>query len=238
MPPHDPSLVILSTTIAILGAFTSCVLTSNLLYVTPGEARLRVIMTALALGGSIWAAQFVGLLSIRAPLNFGLRPEFLAASGLAAILGSAGSLTAGGLRGAPNRFPVSVGILGLGLAATNFFGLAAITGGALTLSWFLAAIAIAVCFQVAGLALWFMLKPRGLVVTLLGALALGLALAATHYITAASADDLERTLLALPPDTIGLSERYLAWSATIMMYLICSICLCIFVVMQFREEIR
>jgi NO-binding membrane sensor protein with MHYT domain len=195
-------------------------------------------MTSLALSGSIWAVQFVGLLSIKAPLNWSLRPEFIIASGLAAVLGSAGSLAIASFRGAPNRFPLAVGVLGFGLSATNFLGLAAVTAGTMMLSWFLALIAVAICFQVAGLALWFMLKQRGLVMTLLGAVAFGLALAATHYITAASASDLEQTLLALPPDTIGLSERYLAWSATIMMYLICSICLCIFVVMQFREEIR
>jgi NO-binding membrane sensor protein with MHYT domain len=238
MLPHDPSLVILSATIAILGAFTACVLTSNLLYVSQGEARLRVVMASAALGSTLWATQFVGLLAINTPVNWNLRPEFIAASGLAALLGSAGALILAGLGRAANRFPIAVAIFGLGVTATNYFGLAAATAGTLMISWFLAAMAIAICFQVAGLSLWFMLKRRGLVVTLLGALVCGLALSATHYVTAASTPHLEETLLALPPDVMGLSERYLAWSTTIIMYLICSICLCVFVVMQFREEIR
>lgn len=239
MLPHDPSLVILSMTIAILGGFTASVLTSGVLSLDPSEARLRIIMAIIALGGSIWATHFVGLLAIQAPINWSWNPGLIAASGLAAIISSSVSLLLVDKSGlsAP-RFPIAVLVLGFGIAATHYFGLLGITGSSLSLSWFLVLIAIAIAVQVAGLGLWFLFKPRRVVVTFFGAVALGLGLAATHYAVIASANDLEQTLRALPPDLTGLSERYLAWSATIMMYLICSICLCIFVIMQFREEIR
>ncbi len=239
MISHDPSLVILSLTIAILGAFTASVLTSGLLSLNPSEARLRLIMATLSLGGSVWATHFVGLLAITLPVNFGLNPALVAASAFAALVSTAVALFLVGYTGlAAPRFPAAVIIFGVGLWATHYFGLGAIAGGGLTLSWFLAVMALVVCLQFAGFALWFLLKRRGVTRTLLGAMIFGCALTATHYMAVASAPDLETALLAVPPDAAALSERYLAWSATIMMYLICSICLCIFVIMQFREEIQ
>lgn len=239
MPSHDMSLVILSLTIAILGSFTASVLTAGLLSLSRDDARLRLIMATLALGGSLWATHFVGIIAVQAPINWNWNPGLIAASGVVAFVSTAVSLFLVGYTGAkPPRFPLAVIIFGLGIAATHYLGLSAITGEGLTLSWFLVAITVAVCIQVAGLGLWFLVTRRSVAVTLLGAVALGLALTATHYMAVASTSGLEQTLTALPPDTSGISERYLAWSATIMMYLICSICLCIFVIIQFRDEMR
>jgi diguanylate cyclase len=240
MIPHDPSLVILSTTIAILGAFTACVTTSNLATLGRSESRLRLIMASLTLGGSLWAVHFVGLLALEVPINFAQNPLLLTMSAVVAFSGVAIALFlvrgSGSTAGA--RLPVSVAILGITIAATHYFGIAAIAGRGLHLSWFLTLISIAVSIQVAGITLWFLFQPRGVVLTLIGAIGLGLCLSATHYLSIASAEGFEQTLLSLPPYDSGISERYLAWSATIMMYLLCSICLCVFVVMQFRDEIE
>ena len=84
----------------------------------------------------------------------------------------------------------------------------------------------------------FLASQRGVILTLIGAIWLGLSLTATHYLAVASTLGLEQTLLLIPQDPDRISERYLAWAATIIMYLICSICLIIFVIMQFREELE
>ncbi len=73
MIAHDPSLVILSITIAILGTFTASVMTSNVGALSRGEGRMRIVMAALTLGGCIWAMNFVGLLSMEVPVNLDLR---------------------------------------------------------------------------------------------------------------------------------------------------------------------
>lgn len=239
MITHDPSLVILSTTIAILGAFTACVTTSNLSVLGRSESRLRLVMASLTLGGSIWAMHFVGLLALEVPINFTNNPLLLAMSAAVAFSGAAIALfLVRGRQTQGARLPVNVAILGVTIAATHYFGIAAIAGRGLHLSWFLTLISIAMSIQVAGITLWFLFQPRGVVLTLIGAIGLGLALSATHYLSIASAEGLEQTLLGLPNYDSGISERYLAWSATIMMYLLCSICLCVFVVMQFRDEIE
>ncbi len=237
MIAHDPSLVILSTTIAMLGAFTACVMMSNIGALGGGERRTRVIMASLALGGSIWATHFVGLLSLDAPINFVYNPLLLAASAAIAFFGTAAALFLAGRQGANgSRLPTAVSVFGLTLAATNYLGIAAIAGSGLQLSWFLTLICIAVSLEVAAIVLWFLLRSRGVIITLIGSIGLGLGLSATHYLSIESALGLERTLFAVPRYASEIPERYLAWSATIMMYLLCSICLCIFVVMQFRDD--
>jgi NO-binding membrane sensor protein with MHYT domain len=240
MIAHDPKLVILSTTIAILGAFTAAVLTSNIAAHTGGEGRMRVLMAALSLGGSLWAISFVGLLAIDGPINLAYNPLLLAASALAAIAGCTVALFM--LWPKENRtearFPWAVAILGAGIAATNYCGIFAIAGSRLRFSWFLTLICVAVSMQAALIILWFLFKTRGIVATIFGTLVLGLSITATHYAAVASTSGLDETLFAIPPDTSGISGSFLAWAATIMMYLICSICLSVFVIMQFREEMR
>jgi len=240
MIPHDPTLVILSTTIAILGAFTACVMMSNLRALNRGERRVRILMASGTLGGSLWAMHFVGLLSVSAPINFAYNPILLAISAAIALTGTTIALLSLGAREGsyPARFPTGVAVFGATIAATNYLGIAAIAGRGLNLSWFLTLISIAVSMQAASIVLGFLFRRRGVILTLAGSIGLGLCLAATHYLAIDSTQGLERTLLAVPPYESGISKPYLAWSATIMMYLLCSICLCVFVITQFRDEIE
>jgi NO-binding membrane sensor protein with MHYT domain len=182
--------------------------------------------------------QFVGLLSLEAPLNLAYNPMLLASSAAAAFAGTTASLMiAGGRKGAYRaHLPIAAAFFGATIAATNYLGIAAITGRGLSFSWFLTLVSIGVSVQVASIALWFLFRRRGVLLTLSGATLLGLCLSASHYLAIASTQNLEQTLLTIPANSNGISERYLAWSATIMMYLICSICLCIFVISQFRDE--
>ncbi len=240
MIAHDPMLVILSITIAVLGAFTACVVTSNIGALSPSERRVRIVMAVVTLGGSIWTMQFVGLLAIDVPLNFALNPELTALSAVTAFGGTALALFLFWSKGEETsaRLPAASTILGAAIAGTNDSAIAAIAGRGLQVSWFLTAIAVAVSIQAASMVLSFLSWQRGVLVTLGGAIVLGVSLASTHYLAIASTYGLERTLLAVHQDTGAISERHLAWAATIMMYLICSICLSVFVIMQFREEIE
>jgi NO-binding membrane sensor protein with MHYT domain len=240
MMSFDPTLVILSLTIAIVGVFTAAVMTSGLAGLPPGEGQTRLVMAAISLGGAIWSQHFVGLLAMEAPVNWSRNPGFIAASGFIALVGTALAMFV--LRAANEsdrlRLPTAIAILGLCIAATTYLGLGAAAGRGVRLSWFLILVDLAICMQAAGLILLFMFMRRGLPLTFFGSIALGLALGATHYMAVYSAEDLGRTLAAIPPEASGIPARYLAWSTTIMTYLVCGICICIYLVMQFRDEIE
>ncbi len=243
MIAHDPSLVILSVTIAILGAFTASVMTSDIGALSANERRMRVLMATVTLGGSIWSLQFVGLLAMareEVPINFAYHPLLLALSAVTAFAGTAAALFLLSKRfsNAAAWLPAAAAVFGIAIAATNYLGIAAIAGSGLQLSWFLTLVSVAFSIQAALTVLWFLFRPRGVILTLAGAIVLGPYLAATHYLAIVSTEGLDQTLLAVPQNASGISERYLAWAATIMMYLICSICLSVFVIMQFREEME
>ena len=195
-------------------------------------------MASVSLGGSLWVTQFVGLLSLEAPLNFAHNPIMLASSAVVAFAGTTASLLlVGGRKGAYRaRLPIAAAAFGATIAANNYLGIAAIAGRGLSFSWFLTLVSIGVSVQVSVIVLWFLFRRRGVLLTFSGAIFLGLCLSASHFLAVASTQNLEQALLTVPAFENGISERYLAWSATIMMYLICSICLCIFVISQFRDE--
>ncbi|MGO9545969.1 MAG: MHYT domain-containing protein [Rhodomicrobium sp.] len=238
MIAHDPGLVILSVTIAILGAFTASVMTSGIGALSLSEGRMRIVMAAVTLGSSIWATHFVGLLAIEAPVNFAYDPLLLALSAVSAFAGTAVALFLlwPKRNNSPARLAAAVIALGLAIAITNYLGIFAIAGRGLELSWFLTAICFVFSLQTAFIVLWFLFRRSGVALILIGSIALGLSLTAAHYLAIQSTNGLEETLLTLPRNTSGISGRYLAWAATIMTYLICSICLSIFVITQFREE--
>ncbi len=239
MIAHDPSLVILSITIAILGTFTASVMTSNVALLPRGEGRSRIVMASLTLGSSIWAMNFVGLLALEVPIDLTRDPVLLGISAAVAFFGTGialftlwpGGMTAG-------RLPPAIMLLGISIAATSYLGIAAIAGQQLELSWFLALICAVFAMQSGLMLLVFLFLPRGVMLTLTGAIALGLLLAAAHYLAIASIPGLEERLLTIPRSHTGISVRHLAWAATIMIYFLCSICLSIFVIAQFREDAR
>jgi NO-binding membrane sensor protein with MHYT domain len=237
MIAHDPSLVILSITIAILGTFTASVMTSNLGVLSRGEGRMRIVMASVTLGGCIWAMNFVGLLSIEAPVNLTRDPVLLGSSAALSFIGTAVAL----FMLWPNamnaaRLPFAIILLGIVISATSYLGIAAVAGRQIELSWFLASICAVFATQSGLMLLVFLFQPRGVILTLMGAVALGLLLTAAHYLAVASVPGLEEALLTIPRSHTGISVRHLAWAATIMMYFVCSICLSVFVIAQFRDD--
>lgn len=239
MIAHDPSLVILSITIAILGTFTASVMTSNVSALSRGEGRMRIVMAALTLGGGIWAMNFVGLLSMEAPVDLQRDPLLLGGSAAVSFIGTAAALFLLWPKGvSAARLPPAIILFGIAISATSYLGIAAVAGREIELSWFLASICTVFATQSGLMLLVFLFQPRGVVLTLGGAIALGLLLTAAHYLAIASAPGLEETLRFMPRNANGVSERHLAWAATIMMYFVCSICLSIFVIAQFRDDIK
>ncbi len=240
MITHEPGLVLLSITIAVLGTFTASVMTPNIRFLAPGQGTMRIVMASLTLGGAVWATQFVGLLAIQVPVNFAYNPALSGASAAIALFGTAIALflLKPNNPRAKGRMPVALAIFGLTILSTNALCIFAVAGRGVHFSWFLASICAVFSMYTALTVLWFLYRPRGVIVTFLGATAVGLLVAAVHYLAIAPVQGLEEALLLAPPNTTGISERYLAWAATIMIYLLCSICLSVFLIMQFREDIE
>jgi NO-binding membrane sensor protein with MHYT domain len=96
-------------------------------------------------------------------------------------------------------------------------------------------IAVAIAVQASAVALWFTFRQRGVVDTLLGAVALGLAIASMHY----SAMEGTRFLPAANSAEIAhgaLSKTQLAIGISFAIYGVCGLCIFVFAFRTFGRR--
>src|SRR5258708_27010274 len=65
---YDAPLVFLSISVAIIGSFTGLLLMSRVNGVTGPSYKLKIAAGAVAIGSSIWAMHFIGMLALCAPI--------------------------------------------------------------------------------------------------------------------------------------------------------------------------
>jgi NO-binding membrane sensor protein with MHYT domain len=234
---YDSGLVAVSIAIAILGSFTGLVVTTGIRRVEGREVALRVILGGLGIGGGIWSMHFIAMLAVvlPVPLTYDLRQTVISAvlpvvcSAIAlAILGRDlfGRLT----------LPVSALFLGGAIAGMHYLGMNAIRGNCLlSFSWLGVSISVAVAVQASAVALWFAFRQRGVIDTLLGAVALGLAIASMHYCA------MEATRFLPAPNSAelvrgALSKPHLAIAISFTIYSVCGLCIFVFAFRTFGRR--
>jgi len=221
---YDPVLVTASVLVAVMGAFTCLRLTSGLSHLAPAARRPRIAEAAVALGGGIWAMHFVGMLAVSLPVTITYSALPTLASALVAILVVGIGLIAlhFGAR-TQKRILIAGTLTGLGIVAMHYIGMSAINGNCVigyrpvgpVLST-----AIAIGSSILALELAY--RKRTLAMTALGAVALGLAISAMHYVamlfTVFEASETV-TFIAAP----SLSAGLLAMIVSVACFVICGL---------------
>jgi NO-binding membrane sensor protein with MHYT domain len=233
-------LVALSVAVASLGCFTGLLLTIGVDVRKRVETVLRITFGGISAGGSIWAMHFIGLLAVRMPALLTYDTRLTALSASIAVLTTAFALAAVGLRffGDASLTIASI-IMGLGMGAMHYTGMAAIQGEcsvAYTELGIGIAIIIAIEASLIALNLTFS-RNRGIFGTAIGSVALGLAIASMHY----SAMEGTRFLPIIPnPDfsPAELSGAELALAVTVVAYVVCSISIMLYAWIVFRPVFR
>jgi NO-binding membrane sensor protein with MHYT domain len=144
---------------------------------------------------------------------------------------------------ATNRFgmatlPASAIFLGLGIGGMHYLGMYAIRGNCtITYSWLGVLVSVVLAIQASGVALWFAFRKRAVLDTLLGSVALGLAIALMHYSGMEATRFLPASEVTELPELL-ISEDYLALSIAITMYVICGLCLMVFSILTYLGDRR
>jgi NO-binding membrane sensor protein with MHYT domain len=236
---YDPALVAVSIAIAILGSFTGLVMTSGIQRIHGPEAFLRIILAGIAVGGGIWAMHFVAMLAVILPIPLGYNVAQTATSALIAMIFTAIAFSIMS-RKTPGAYTLPAGavLLGAAIGAMHYLGMYAVRGACrLEFSWLGVAISLIIAVQASAIALWFAFRERGLLDSLLGAVALALAVASMHY----SAMEATRFL---PAETTGealqnvLSHQVLALAVSITVYILCGSCIVIFALLTFARRAK
>jgi len=83
---HDPLLVFASLCVVLISGFTGLSLTNGLATRPINERKVAVAMSAVALGGGIWAMHFIAMLGLKLPILFYYDLVLTLISALVAIL--------------------------------------------------------------------------------------------------------------------------------------------------------
>lgn len=236
---YNPTFVALSVAVAILGAFTGLVMTSGIRQGDISAAKLRMVLGALGVGGGIWSMHFIAMLAVILPieLSYSLVPTLISALIAISFTGIAFWIV-GANRFGKVTLPASALFLGLGIGGMHYLGMYSIEGSCvLQYSWVGVLVSIVIAVQASGVALWFAFRKRAVLDTLLGSIALGLAIALMHYSAMESTQFLPATAPSELPQLL-ISENYLALSIAISMYFVCGLCLMVFSILTYRDGSR
>lgn len=221
---YDLSLVVLSVIIAVLSSYTAIGFAARLSsHRMGGRPRLWLVGGAVALGCGIWAMHFIGMLAYNMDVPVSYRVDLSFLSLLMAILISAAALyvpTHQSMNG--RRLGLSALLMGLGISAMHYLGMAAMImparidyNGLLVF----ASILIAIAASAGALQFIFRLQHAQIGIQmrskLLASAAMGLAIAGMHYTGMAAASfspvaGMTGSALALDPHYLGMIVTILA----------------------------
>jgi len=180
--PHDPTLVIVSVSVAVLAAYVSLDLAERIRSST-GLARLAwLAAAAVSLGGGIWSMHFISMLALMLPVPVTYDVPVTVVSALIPILFAAfGLYMVFWPEPSWRRLLVGGAMVGAGIAAMHYTGMAAIRMPA-TASYepLPVALSVVIAVTVSTAALWVALVSQRTIIRMCGS-TLGLAIASMHY---------------------------------------------------------
>jgi NO-binding membrane sensor protein with MHYT domain len=180
---HDPYLVALSILVACLASYTALDLSGH---VGPARGFARHVWLAAAaitMGGGIWSMHFVAMLAfvLLTPMSYDI--GLTTFSLVVAILVTGGGFYVIGRRSAsPLRLVLGGILMGLGIAAMHYTGMAAMRGHAeLSYDPLFVALSLVIAVGASTVALWLAFRTTDLAQKLVAAVVMGLAVSGMHY---------------------------------------------------------
>jgi len=215
---HDPKLVVLSVTVAVIASYAALDLAARVSVRRDRAAWLWLLGGAAVMGTGIWSMHFIGMLAFHLETPVAYDGRINAASWLIAVLASGVALLVV-RRPALTRTSLAGGalVMGLGIAAMHYLGMASMRVSPpveYDISLVAASVGIAFVSSLAALWLAFRLRrrySRGAVFAKLGsAVVMGLGIAAMHYTGIAAARFAPGTVSLEPPALVGFDDTFLA----------------------------
>jgi NO-binding membrane sensor protein with MHYT domain len=186
---HDSLLVALSVAIAVVASYTALDLAARV-HASVGWARSAWLASAaLAMGGGVWSMHFVAMLAFNLPLPVDHAPGLTILSlAIPVVMTGLGFVLAGQSNGRALRLVLGGLLMGGGIAAMHYVGMAAMqTPAELRYDGVLVVLSVLIAIGAATVALWMGLRNARSFVKLGAALTMGLATSGMHYTAMAGA---------------------------------------------------
>jgi NO-binding membrane sensor protein with MHYT domain len=236
---YQPSLVLLSIGVAIIGSLTSLAVTSGAhdsRESEPLETAFALANGGLIMGTTIWSMHFIAMMAVQFPvlINYNILETILS-------IGIAIGATALGLAVVSSRrfgvfsIPGAAVLMGFGVASMHYLGMGAIRGCGIAYDPKLVAASIAIAITASMAALWFAFYKRNAAATVAGGIVQGLAIASMHYTAMAG------TYFNSPDGPASLatplfSQNLLAFMIAGAMAIVCAGNLALFGLMSLQQK--
>jgi NO-binding membrane sensor protein with MHYT domain len=180
---HDPYLVALSILVASVASYTALDLGGNVRAARRLARRAWLAAAAITMGGGIWSMHFVAMLAFIMPIPMSYDIGLTALSLVVAILVTGGGFYVISRESASPLHLLPGGIvMGLGIVAMHYIGMAAMQGHAeLSYDRLFVALSVVIAIGAATAALWLAFRTTDLWQKLIAALVMGLAISGMHY---------------------------------------------------------
>jgi two-component system, sensor histidine kinase and response regulator len=233
---YQPELVALSVVIAILAAGAALDLAGRVT-VTRGRAQAAWLAGgAFAMGLGIWSMHYTGMLAFQLPVDLRYHVPTVLLSLLAAVLASGVALfLSSGQRLGAWRVAIGSVVMGSGIAAMHYIGMAAMRLPAMV-QWrgLIVALSVAIAIAVSAVALWLAFRFGHAVSPVWGrhkaaaAIVMGLAISTMHYTGMAAARFSESSVapdlsLAVDVTSVGVAAIVAATVTVLLLAIATSI---------------
>jgi len=186
---HDPYLVALSILIASFASYTALDLAGRVGAARGVARRVWLVAAAIAMGGGIWSMHFVAILAFVMPIPMSYAVGLTALSLVVAIaVTGVGFHVIAKSSSSPIRLVLSGIVMGLGIVAMHYTGMAAMRGHAgLGYDRFFVALSVLIAIGASIAALWLAFRTTAVVQKIVAAVVMGLAISGMHYTAMAAA---------------------------------------------------
>ena len=221
-------LVLLSVAVAVFVSYTALSLSSRVGRSNDRSARIWVLGGAVAMGCGIWSMHFIGMLAFSLPIPLSYDMTITAAS-LAIAIAVSGFALAISSRPQIGLLRLAVGaiVMGLGISAMHYCGMAAIQIAPMIRyepGLLAASVAIAIAASFAALWLFFRLRSGRSVKMALArvgaAFVMGIAISGMHYTGMASS---RFSSASFCTGTVGMNSVWLATTVGVLAFALLSI---------------
>ena len=181
---YNPTLVLLSIGVAILGSLAALGLTARSHDHDPDawQSSFVLVNGGLIMGSTIWSMHFVAMMAVDLPIlvNYNLL-ETVASTCLAIFSTGVALYVTSTRRLGTLSIPLGAVFMGLGIAGMHYLGMSAIRGCGLAYDFRLVAASVSIAIVASMAALWFAFYKRNALMTVAGGIVQGLAIASMHY---------------------------------------------------------
>lgn len=215
---HDLRLVALAALICGISSFSAVNLLRHVERSTNRNRYAWLLIAATSTGFGIWATHFIAMIAFTPGIPNAYNAELSVASLALSVILTAAGMWIATVRGGTDHYLVGGAVLGIGIAAMHYTGMAAFeVEGRIVWNQLLVAVSLASGMVLAALALLVVLRRPSPLSTVAGAVLLTLAICTLHFIAMAAVSIYPDASIEISKYTIEpMSQAFAAATASVV----------------------